>query len=91
MRHKIKTELELEVQVISHVSPATPPRPCSDPDSPAYSDPGDPGERSVEAVLLTNRKTGEFIDITDALSDELLEMLAEDSYEDAMNALDDTP
>ena len=85
MEHKFKTPLELEVTVIAHVSPAVPARPCSDPDSPAYSDPGDPGERSVESVLMTNLKTGEYVDITDCLTEELIEMLAEDAYEDASN------
>jgi hypothetical protein len=82
MRHTFTTMLELEVTVVAHVSPAVPPVPCSDPDHPSYSDPGDPGEQSVEAVQLTNLKTGKSIDITDCLSTELLEMLAEDAYDD---------
>jgi hypothetical protein len=89
MEHKFKTALELEVTVLAHVSPAVPPQPCSDPDHPAYSDPGDPGERSVEAVFLKDLKTGKDIDITDALSNELLEMLAEDAYNDAEDKFSD--
>src|SRR5215467_3232184 len=65
MEHKIKTPCELEVTVIADVSPSVPPVPCMGPDHPAYSDPGDPGGASISAVLLTNLKTGEFIDITD--------------------------
>ena len=33
-------------------SPERPPPPCSNPDSPAYSDPGDPGEVETDAVCV---------------------------------------
>lgn len=91
MRHAHKSEVTLDVTIISHVSPACPPRPCSNPDSPAYSDPGDPGERSIEAVLAFNPQTGQDMDITDLFSDKALELLAEEAYDDAMDRLDETP
>jgi hypothetical protein len=90
MRHTFKTELELEVTVLAHVAPATPPRPSMDPDSPAYSDPGDPGERSIEAVYMVT-PAGRYVDITDCLTPDEITQLADEAYEDAMNALDDTP
>lgn len=90
MRHAHKSEVTLDVTIISHVSPACPPRPCSNPDAAAYSDPGDPGERSIEAVLATT-EDGRKIDITDCFSAKALELLAEEAYEDAMEKLDDTP
>jgi len=83
MEHKIKTPCELEVTVIADVSPSVPPVPCMDPDHPAYSDPGDPGGASISAVLLTNLKTGEFIDITDCLGEQELQDLADAVLEDA--------
>ena len=89
MEHKFTSILELEVNVVSHVSPSVPPKPCSDPDNPAYSDPGDPGERSIEAVFLKNLKTNEVIDITDCLTDDELDALADEAYEDAANAAGD--
>jgi hypothetical protein len=87
MEHKFTSILELEVYVLAHVSPAVPPLPSSDPDSPAYSDPGDPGERSIEAVFL-KAADGRMIDITDALTPEELEHLADEAYEDAANGID---
>jgi hypothetical protein len=88
MQHKFKTTLELDVTVIAHVSPAVPPQPCSDPDHPAYSDPGDPGERSVEAVLLRST-TGKTVDITDFLTDKELEALADEAASDAEEKFSD--
>lgn len=88
MEHKFRTTIEIEVTVVAHVSPAVPARPCSDPDAPAYSDPGDPGERSVEAVLvrtLGSNSGGKMIDITDCLNDKELDALAEEAYEDVSN------
>jgi hypothetical protein len=89
MRHEFKTAIELEVTVIAHVAPATPPRPSMDPDSPTYSDPGDTGERSVESVLLKDLKTGKMIDITDALRAEELDTLADEAYNDAEEKFND--
>lgn len=94
MRHVFKSSAELDITIIAHVSPATPPRPCSDPDAAAYSDPGDPGERSIEAILVTTVGAvggGKEIDITDCFSDRALELFAEEAYNDAMEKLDDTP
>jgi hypothetical protein len=88
MEHKFTSLLELEVYVVAHVSPSVPPRPSSDPDSPAYSDPGDPGERSIEAVFLKT-STGRKIDITDCLSPDELEQLAEEAYDDAKEKFSD--
>jgi hypothetical protein len=87
MEHKFTTILELEAYVVAHVSPSVPARPSSDPDSPAYSDPGDPGERSIEIVYLKT-STGKKIDITDCLSPDELEQLAEEAYTDAADAAD---
>jgi hypothetical protein len=87
MEHKFTTILELEAYVVAHVSPSVPARPSSDPDSPAYSDPGDPGERSIEIVYLKT-PTGKKIDITDCLSPDELEQLAEEAYTDAADAAD---
>lgn len=82
MKHTFTTMLEFDVTVFAHVSPAVPPVPCSDPDHPAYSDPGDPGESYVEAVFLKNKKTGEDIDITDCLDEEVIQDLADQAYEE---------
>lgn len=89
MQHKFKTTIELEVTIIAHVAPSVPPRPSSDPDSPAYSDPGDPGERSIEAVFAITVGPdggGKKIDITDCFNDRELDALANEAYEDAADA-----
>lgn len=84
MLHRHETILnDLEVTVIAWVQPAIPPVPCGDPDHPAYSDPGDPGEACVEAVLLRSR-TGKSIDIAPFLDDETIDQLAAAAYEDAI-------
>lgn len=83
MRHTIKTTLaDVDVTVIAHISPSV---------SPTFHDPGDPGERSVEAVLIKNLRTGQEIDIADCFDPQALEALADEAYEDAMDRLDDTP
>lgn len=89
MRHVFKTEVNLEVTIIAHVAPSVPPRPCMDPDHPSYSDPGDPGERSIEAIFaVTVGRGGKKIDITDCFNDRALELLADEAYDDAMDKLD---
>lgn len=89
MKHKFHTVLELEVTVIAHVTPPTPAVPCSDPDHPAYSDPGDPGERYVEAVLIIHPHTGKKLDITECLTDKELDALADEAASDAEEKFDD--
>jgi hypothetical protein len=91
MRHVYKSAAELDITIIAHISPAVPPRPCSDPDAAAYSDPGDPGEREIEAILVTDLVTKKKIDITGCFTDKALELFAEEAYDDAMDKLDDTP
>jgi hypothetical protein len=84
MQHKLNTYLsELEVTVIAHLSPSVPPVPCSDPDHPAYSDPGDPGEKYVEAVLLRS-PSGKTLDITEYLPNDMLEALAQEAYDEVV-------
>lgn len=83
MKHKFNTYLnDLEITVIAHVSPSVAPRPCMDPDHPSYSDPGDPGERYVEQVLLKNLRTGHTLDIVEYLPQDTLDVLAQEAYDE---------
>ena len=74
MKYEYKTVLsDVEVKLVSHISPSTPP---------TFEDPGDPGERYIEAVLLKNLRTGKDIDITDCFTEKDLDDLADEAYED---------
>ena len=84
MKVKFKTYLELEVEVHANVTPSCPPQPCSDPDHPAYSDPGDPGGAEIEAVFLI-RPGKPNLDITDYLHDDEIKELETDAENEAMD------
>lgn len=82
MKKEFETVLsDVEVFVVAHLVPPTAPTIRMDPND---SDPGDPGERYIEAVQIKNLKTGKFIDITDCLSEKELEALADEAYTDWM-------
>lgn len=78
MRYTIKLTIELDVTVIAYLSPAVAPTICMDPND---SDPGDPGEQSIGAVML--EKEGlPGLNIMPYLSYEDLDHLAQQAFED---------
>jgi hypothetical protein len=69
---KAKVEgVEVPVRVKGDWTPGRPPPPCSNPDSPAFSDDGDPPDLKIE--FIRREDTGE--DLTDKLPDEEVEVL----------------
>ena len=80
------SEIYVEVEVEAVVNPGYPAPACSNHDSPAFSDPGDPGEVEEIHVFLTRKdRTGKTIQLditefinTDALEEEAFECVPED-------------
>lgn len=70
---------DMEIKVIAHISPPVAPTIRMDPND---SDPGDPGERYVEAVMIFDRKAKKYIDITDCFTGRELDALADEAYDD---------
>lgn len=79
----IKLNYELAVSVAGRVrmvvvegdfTPGRPPPPCSNPDSPAFSDDGDPPEANITGVK--DKDTGEVF-VLDTLTDDEMEDLLE--------------
>lgn len=87
----LKLEYELMVcvggrsrtaKVTGEFTPGRPPPPCSNPDSPAFSDSGDPPEANIQSVV--DVATNESFDL-DALTDDESEDLMEAFIDRAEN------
>lgn len=53
-RVEVPTTVEVDLTFSAAVTPSRPPPPCSNHDSPAFSDPGDPGEVDDVRIVLTS-------------------------------------
>jgi hypothetical protein len=84
---RFKTPVEIEVEVVGHYTPETPARGMMGP--PEDSEPGEPEEFELEAVLLTLReRTSGPIDILGALSEEQREDLRQAGMDEARDQMD---
>ena len=49
-------EIDIEIELVCDFEPPVAPVPCSNPDDPAFSDPGDCGMIDLQAILITTPK-----------------------------------
>ncbi|HLE57238.1 MAG TPA: hypothetical protein VJB15_09155 [Rhodothermia bacterium] len=73
-------EDELTLEVTAYVFPGRPAPACSNPDSPAFSDAGDPPEVDIQAVRVIERKGDTIHDARPLTQDERLALLDNEDY-----------
>lgn len=86
--HEIKNEGRARCVVLRYtVTPARPAPACSNPDSPAFSDSGDPGEVCISAAWLVREKSNRKRKLPERIIDSLnnCDGLIAKLYEDTTN------
>jgi hypothetical protein len=83
---RFKTTIELDVEVVGHYTGETPARGMMGP--PEDSEPGEPADFEIEAVLLMGLK-GEAVNVVEALGEGDLATIRDQGIEEAMEQMED--